>query len=62
MKLIRSTQHFYDRIANTGKTNKVGEFIDEYRRVASLILDQIFEKGYTWEYEDKKTNEIKYKT
>jgi hypothetical protein len=59
-KLIRSSQHFYDKIANTGKTNKAGEFIDEYRRVASLMLDQIFENGYTWEYEDKKTNEIKH--
>lgn len=59
MKLIRSSQHFYDKIANTEKTIKVSSFIDEYRRVAALILDQIFENGYTWECVDKKKNELK---
>jgi hypothetical protein len=47
--MIRTTSHT-TKFSNPGKLEKLNEFINEYRRVSKLILDQIWENGYSWEF------------
>jgi hypothetical protein len=49
--MIRTTNHSL-KFSNTCKLSKLSEFIGEYRRVSGLILDQIWENGYTWKVKD----------
>jgi transposase len=37
------------KFANKAKKDNLSIFIDEYRRVAQLVVDSIWENGYTWE-------------
>lgn len=50
---IRTSKHA-TKYANTGKKKLLGEFIDEYIRVAEIILDEIWENGYNWVGKDGK--------
>lgn len=50
--MIRTTNHTL-KFSRKGKLSKLQEFIREYRRVSGLILDQIWENGYSWEVKDK---------
>lgn len=45
--MIRSTRHNLT-YANAGKRSLVREFISEYRRVAGIILDDMWNNGYSW--------------
>jgi len=44
------------KFANKAKKDNLSLFIDEYRRVAQLVVDSIWESGYEWE--DKKGKHI----
>lgn len=46
----RSTSHSL-KFANVGKIQRLHDFIDEYRRVAQIIVDHIWINGYEWHYE-----------
>ena len=46
--MIRSSIHHL-KFSNTGKIQIVSKFIDEYRRVAGIIVDQIWNNGYETE-------------
>ena len=37
------------KFANKAKKDNLSIFIDEYRRVAQLVVDNIWENGYEWE-------------
>lgn len=50
--MIRTTNHTL-KFANAGKLDKLSNFISEYRRVASVILDDIWNNGYRWEINDE---------
>lgn len=45
--MIRTTNHSL-KFSNTNKLNTLSKFIDEYRRIAKLILDDIWINGYKW--------------
>ncbi len=49
MKLIKSTKHT-TKFSNVEKLNNLHTFIDEYRRVITLIVDSVWNKGYKWQY------------
>lgn len=51
--MIRSTNHLIIKDINKNKLEKLSNFIDEYRRVAKLIIDDIWSNGYKWSVEDK---------
>lgn len=60
--MIRSSSHTL-RFCNTGKRKQLDAFVDEYRRVMSVIIDDIWENGYIL-HEDGVTHEFnisKYK-
>lgn len=46
--IIKSSKHDILKDTNTGKLKALSEFIKEYRMVASLILDDIWNNGYKW--------------
>ena len=46
--LVRSSRHTI-RFANPGKRERYAAFVSEYRRVASLLLDRLWDNG--WELE-----------
>ena len=50
--IIRSSNHLLKH-ANTNKRLEVKNFIQEYRRVAQLYLDYIWEHGVKIEYQKK---------
>lgn len=50
--IVRSSNHLLKH-ANTNKRLEVKEFIQEYRRVAQLYMDYIWEYGVTLEYQKK---------
>lgn len=43
--MIRSSKHTL-KFTNSNKTQVLSNFVDEYRRVAKVILDEIWENGY----------------
>jgi len=45
---IRSSQHSI-KYSNVLKRDNVDRFIQEYRRMASLYIDYIWDNGYEWE-------------
>jgi len=45
--MIRSSKHI-TKFSNTGKLKTLSSFISEYRRASSIILDDIWENGYSW--------------
>lgn len=45
--IVRSSKHEV-KFANIGKRNDLSVFIDEYRRVADVILTDIWDNGYIW--------------
>lgn len=45
--MIRCSKHSISR-SNRGKVTRLNSFIDEYRRVAGLYIDHIWERGYEW--------------
>ncbi len=53
MTVTRTTKHFYQKDTNIGKINDVMLLLVEYRRVAKLILDDIWDHGYEFENENK---------
>lgn len=57
--MIRSTSHTLS-YSNKNKIDNLSRFIDEYRRVGKLILDDIWDNGYQWEVEDEVTSEKKF--
>jgi predicted RNA-binding Zn-ribbon protein involved in translation (DUF1610 family) len=50
--MVRSSKHSL-RFTNAEKLNKYSEFISEYRRVAYLYLDYLWENGWNWKSKDK---------
>ena len=50
--MIKTTNHTL-KFSNKNKLDKLSSFIDEYRRVTKLILDDIWTNGYTWEIDGK---------
>lgn len=46
-ELVRTSKHEV-KFANAGKQSDLCAFIDEYRRVADLILSDIWTNGYKW--------------
>lgn len=58
--MIRSTKHHISHL-NLSKSERYKDFIREYRRVASIILDQIWENGYEdFSIQENKLNLPKY--
>lgn len=58
--MIRSTKHHISHL-NLSKSERYKDFIREYRRVASIILDQIWENGYeNFSIQENKLNLPKY--
>lgn len=51
MSKIKTSCHSI-RFANTAKKSNLSIFIDEYRRVAQLVINHIWKNGFSWE--DKK--------
>jgi hypothetical protein len=51
-KMVRSSKHSL-RFINAEKLNKYSEFISEYRRVAYLYLDYLWNNGWNWKSKDK---------
>lgn len=51
--MIRSSKHT-TKFSNKGKLNEIDSFIQEYRRVASIIIDDIWNNGY--KFYDKEFN------
>jgi transposase len=51
--MIRSSKHT-TKFSNKGKLNNLNSFINEYRRVASIIVDEIWNNGY--KFYDKEFN------
>lgn len=62
--MIRSSSHHFLNHTNIGKVQNIHALIAEYRRVAKLILDDIWENGYEFEKQKriKRKNKVKYKT
>jgi len=52
--MIRSSKHT-TKFSNKGKLDNLNSFINEYRRVASIIVDEIWNIGYKF-YNDKEFN------
>lgn len=51
--MIRSTNHSIQN-SNINKLESLSSFIDEYRRIAKIIIDEIWKSGYKWEVGDNK--------
>ncbi len=47
--MIRSSKHS-TKFSNTRKLDNLSIFITEYRRVAGIIVDDVWNNGYTWIY------------
>lgn len=45
--MIRSTSHSYSEV-NTGKVTNLLAYLTEYRRMAGLIVDEIWDNGYSY--------------
>lgn len=56
--MIRSSKHS-TKFANLGKQSKLKEFLREYRRVGQLIIDGIWQNGYSGNFIDKESGETK---
>jgi len=50
--MIRSSKHT-TKFSNKNKLDNLSMFIIEYRRVASIIVDDIWINGYYWNYKDQ---------
>jgi transposase len=50
--LIRSSKHT-TKFSNKGKLDNLNVFINEYRRVAAIIIDEIYSYGYKWFYNNE---------
>lgn len=46
---VRSTKHPFISYLNEGKYSLINEFIDEYRIVAQLIINELWVRNFTWE-------------
>ena len=55
-KYIRSTFHEFDSYLNTSKMNDVDKFINEYRRMAKIMLNELWCMKYTWSNPKKTIN------
>ena len=53
-KYVRTTRHEYESYLNTYKIDYISEFIDEYRKVARLIINELWCKNYIWEFKGRK--------
>lgn len=51
--MIKATSHTL-KFSNVNKREILSTFIDEYRRIGRIILDDIWDNGYRWETEEKK--------
>lgn len=47
-KYIRSTHHPFDKYLNKNKSNDIKIFIDEYRRMANIFLEELWNQEYNW--------------
>ena len=47
--MIRTSKHT-TKFTNTGKKHNLALFVDEYRRVAQLLMGHIWTNGYQWEH------------
>ena len=54
MTKIRTSCHAI-KFANTGKQNNLSLFINEYRRASSILIDYLWEHGYSWNDKDNIT-------
>ena len=55
MNFIRSSKH-NTKFNNTTKQTNLNTFVNEYRRVLNLMLDDVWNNGYQWTTTNKKTN------
>ena len=46
--MIKTSKHHFSSYINTGKQNTLSYFLDECERMFNLILDDIWENGYTY--------------
>jgi transposase len=53
MSKIKTSVHPV-KFANIAKKDNLSIFVDEYRRVAQLVIDEIWENGYEWEEKENK--------
>lgn len=53
--MIRASQHYILNDANRLKCRQYHDFINEFRRVACVIVDHIWEHGYSWAAESEKS-------
>ena len=50
--MIRTSKHT-TKFSNNTKLENLKIFLDEYRRVAQLLVNHIWENGYRWEYKEE---------
>ena len=50
--MIRSSKHT-TKLSNKGKLDNLNIFINEYRRVAAIIVNEIYSYGYKWFYNNE---------
>ena len=53
MSNIKTSKHAL-KFANEQKKDNLSKFIDEYRRVSQLVIDEIWINGYEWEVDGEK--------
>lgn len=59
--IIKTSRHEILPYANTGKIESLHSFIDEYRRVASIIVNEIWNNGVSWADKNKESKRFSIK-